>query len=124
MQGLRCGPPSVAFILAFKVLTHPIGPMKFMTGRYQFRDSNWFSTGEARRMAEMVGVGAVDLSSIQTRAYPLARITMHLKISNLALAALRTLSSTPTSSPSKMQNKMLYSAMQRPHTNLKIAATL
>lgn len=45
--------------------------MRFMTSRLQFRGSNWFTTGEAQQMAEMVGVGALDFSKITTKAYPL-----------------------------------------------------
>jgi hypothetical protein len=56
--------------------------MRFMTSRLQFRDCNWFSTGEAQQMAEMVGGGAIDFSKITTEAYPLAGV-------NDALEALK-----------------------------------
>jgi alcohol dehydrogenase len=52
----------------------PVDAMRVMTSRLQFRGSNWFSTGEAQQMAEMVGVGALDFSKITTEAYPLAGV--------------------------------------------------
>jgi alcohol dehydrogenase len=57
-------------------LTEPLAiqPIRFMTGRLQFRGSNWFTTGEARLMAEMAKVGVLDLSKLETRAYPLAKV--------------------------------------------------
>jgi alcohol dehydrogenase len=60
----------------------PVDAMRFMTSRLQFRGCNWFSTGEAQQMAEMVGVGALDFSKITTEAYPLAGV-------NDALEALK-----------------------------------
>ena len=57
-------------------LTEPLAiqPIRFMTGRLQFRGSNWFTTGEGRLMAEMAKVGVLDLSMLETRAYPLAKV--------------------------------------------------
>jgi alcohol dehydrogenase len=57
-------------------LTEPLAiqPIRFMTGRLQFRGSNWFTTGEGRLMAEMAKVGVLDLSKLETRAYPLAKV--------------------------------------------------
>jgi alcohol dehydrogenase len=52
----------------------PVNPMRFMNSRLQFRGSNWFTTGEAQQMAEMVGVGALDFGKIVSKAYPLAGI--------------------------------------------------
>ena len=60
----------------------PLDAMRFMTSRLQYRGSNWFTTGEAQLMAEMVGVGVFDLSRIVTRAFPLDGI-------NDALSAIR-----------------------------------
>jgi alcohol dehydrogenase len=45
-----------------------------MTTRLQFRGSNWFTTGEGQLMAEMAGVGVLDLSRLETHAYPLASV--------------------------------------------------
>jgi alcohol dehydrogenase len=54
-------------------LTEPLAiePIRFMTTRLQFRGSNWFTTGEAQLMAEMAGVGVLDLTKLETRAYSL-----------------------------------------------------
>jgi alcohol dehydrogenase len=49
----------------------PIHPIRFMTTRLQFKGSNWFTTGEGQLMAEMAGVGVLDLTKLETRAYPL-----------------------------------------------------
>ncbi len=51
-----------------------IEPMKFMNHRYEFRGSNWFTTGEAQQMAEMASVGVLDLSQMVNKTYPLERI--------------------------------------------------
>jgi alcohol dehydrogenase len=48
-----------------------IDAIRFMTSRIQLRGSNWFTTGEAQHMAELAGVGALDLGKLATRAYPL-----------------------------------------------------
>jgi alcohol dehydrogenase len=48
-----------------------IEPIVFMVKALQFRGSNWFTTGEGQLMAEMAGAGVLDLSALQTRAYPL-----------------------------------------------------
>jgi alcohol dehydrogenase len=53
-----------------------------MVKSLQFRGSNWFTTGEGQLMAEMAGVGVLDLSALTTRAYPLDRV-------NDALAAVK-----------------------------------
>ena len=57
-------------------LTEPLAiqPIRFMTSRLQFRGSNWFTTGEGRLMAEMAKVGVLDLSKLETRVYPLAKV--------------------------------------------------
>jgi alcohol dehydrogenase len=57
-------------------LTEPLAiqPIRFMTTRLQFRGSNWFTTGEGQRMAEMARVGVLDLGKLTTRAYPLAQV--------------------------------------------------
>src|SRR5262249_15016181 len=57
-------------------LTEPLAiePMRFMTARLQLRGSNWFTTGEARLMAEMAGAGVLDLSKLDPHGYPLAKI--------------------------------------------------
>ena len=62
--------------IAIGALTEPlpIDAIRFMTSRIQFRGSNWFTTGEAQHMAEMAGVGALDLSKLVTRAHPLADV--------------------------------------------------
>jgi alcohol dehydrogenase len=52
----------------------PIQPIRFMTTRLQFRGSNWFTSGEGQRMAEMAGTGVLDLSKLETRAYALAGV--------------------------------------------------
>jgi alcohol dehydrogenase len=49
----------------------PIEPIRFMTGRLQFRGSNWFTTGEGQLMAEMARTGVLDLSHLTSQAYPL-----------------------------------------------------
>jgi alcohol dehydrogenase len=57
-------------------LTEPLAiqPIRFMTTRLQLRGSNWFTTGEGQRMAEMARVGVLDLGKLTTRAYPLAQV--------------------------------------------------
>jgi alcohol dehydrogenase len=49
----------------------PLSAGGFMNNRLQYRGSNWFTTGEAQLMAEMVGVGVFDLSRIVNRPFPL-----------------------------------------------------
>ena len=60
-----------------------IEPIAFMVKSLQFRGSNWFSTGEGQLMADMAGVGVLDLKALTTRAYPLERV-------NDALAEVKT----------------------------------
>jgi alcohol dehydrogenase len=60
----------------------PLNATRFMNSRLQYRGSNWFTTGEAQLMAEMVGVGVFDLSKIIDRPFPLEGI-------NDALACVR-----------------------------------
>ncbi len=48
-----------------------IEPIKFMTNRIRFQGSNWFTTGEGQLMAEMARVGVLDLSKLDTEAFPL-----------------------------------------------------
>jgi D-arabinose 1-dehydrogenase-like Zn-dependent alcohol dehydrogenase len=51
-----------------------IEPISFMVKALTFRGSNWFTTGEGQLMADAAGVGALDLSVLQTRAYPLENV--------------------------------------------------
>ena len=60
----------------------PLNATRFMNSRLQYRGSNWFTTGEAQLMAEMVGVGVFDLSRIVNRPFRLEGI-------NEALACVR-----------------------------------
>jgi alcohol dehydrogenase len=60
-----------------------IEPIAYMVKALTFRGSNWFTTGEAQLMAETAGSGALDLSALKTRAYPLEAV-------NEALAAVKT----------------------------------
>ena len=62
--------------------TLEIEPIGYMVKSLQFRGSNWFTTGEGQLMAEMAGVGVLDLLALTTRAYPLDRV-------NDALAAVK-----------------------------------
>jgi threonine dehydrogenase-like Zn-dependent dehydrogenase len=57
----------------------PIEPIRFMTGRLQFRGSNWFTTGEGQLMAEMARTGVLDLSRLTSQAYPLDRVNAALE---------------------------------------------
>lgn len=59
--------------IAIGALSEPlaIDAIRFMTSRIQFRGSNWFSTGEAQRMADLAAIGALDLSKLTTKSYPL-----------------------------------------------------
>lgn len=59
-----------------------IEPIAYMVKSLTFRGSNWFTTGEAQLMAEMAGVGALDLAALKTQAYPLDGV-------NAALAAIK-----------------------------------
>ena len=49
-------------------------PIKFMTSRIRFQGSNWFTTGEGQLMAEMARVGVLDLSRLDTEAFPLDQV--------------------------------------------------
>jgi alcohol dehydrogenase len=60
-----------------------IEPIAYMVKALTFRGSNWFTTAEAQLMAEMAGAGVLDLSVLETRAYPLEAV-------NEALAAVKT----------------------------------
>jgi alcohol dehydrogenase len=62
--------------VAIGALSQPlsIDAIRFMNSRVQLRGSNWFTTGEAQSMAELAGVGALDLGKLVTRAYPLAGV--------------------------------------------------
>jgi alcohol dehydrogenase len=60
-----------------------IEPIAFMVKSLQFCGSNWFTTGEGQLMADMAGVGVLDLKALTTRAYPLDGI-------NDALAEVKT----------------------------------
>jgi D-arabinose 1-dehydrogenase-like Zn-dependent alcohol dehydrogenase len=61
-------------------LTEPLAiePIRFMTNRLHFQGSNWFTTGEAQLMADMVRAGVVDLSSIKSQAFPLGQVNQAL----------------------------------------------
>ena len=65
-------------------LTEPLAiePIRFMTSRIQFKGSNWFTTGEGQLMAEMAHTRVLDLSHLETWAYPLEKV-------NDALEAIR-----------------------------------
>jgi threonine dehydrogenase-like Zn-dependent dehydrogenase len=60
-----------------------IEPILYMVKALQFRGSNWFTTGEGQLMADMAGVGVLDLSALTTHAYPLEAV-------NEALAEVKT----------------------------------
>jgi alcohol dehydrogenase len=60
-----------------------IEPIAYMVKALTFRGSNWFTTGEGQLMAEMAGAGAIDLSVLKTRPYPLDGV-------NDALAEVKT----------------------------------
>lgn len=60
-----------------------IEPIAYMVKSLQFRGSNWFTTGEGQLMADMAGVGVLDLSVLTTHAYPLDGV-------NDALAEVKT----------------------------------
>jgi D-arabinose 1-dehydrogenase-like Zn-dependent alcohol dehydrogenase len=55
-----------------------LNPTQFMTGALQYRGSNWFTNAEAALMADMVRVGALDLSPLKPRAYPLEQVNQAL----------------------------------------------
>jgi len=54
-------------------LTEPLSiePFRFMNHRLHFQGSTWFTTGEGQLMAEMAGVGVLDLSHLRSQPYPL-----------------------------------------------------
>jgi len=54
-------------------LTEPLSiePFRFMNNRWHFQGSTWFTTGEGQLMADMAGVGVLDLSHLISRPYPL-----------------------------------------------------
>jgi threonine dehydrogenase-like Zn-dependent dehydrogenase len=60
-----------------------IEPITYMVKSLQFRGSNWFTTGEGQLMANMAGVGVLDLSALTTHGYPLDGV-------NDALAEVKT----------------------------------
>ena len=55
-----------------------LNPTQFMTGALQYRGSNWFTNAEAALMAEMARVGALDLSPLKPRIYPLEQVNRAL----------------------------------------------
>lgn len=69
VDGLKRG--GVAITIGALQEPLPVSAMRFMNNRLQYRGSNWFTTGEAQLMAEMVGVGVFDLSEIENRPFPL-----------------------------------------------------
>ena len=54
-------------------LTEPLSiePFRFMNYRWHFQGSSWFTTEEGQLMADMAGVGVLDLSHLRTQPYPL-----------------------------------------------------
>lgn len=54
-------------------LTEPLAiePFRFMNYRWHFQGSSWFTTEEGQLMAEMAGVGVLDLSHLKSQPYPL-----------------------------------------------------
>jgi len=80
LDGLKRG--AIAINIGALTQALPIAPIRFMTARLQFRGSNWFTTGEGELMAAMAKAAILDLSKLQTRAYPLDGI-------NDALAAVQ-----------------------------------
>jgi D-arabinose 1-dehydrogenase-like Zn-dependent alcohol dehydrogenase len=55
-----------------------LSPTQFMTGALQYRGSNWFTNAEAALMADMVRVGALDLSLLKPLIYPLEQVNQAL----------------------------------------------
>src|SRR6266508_5675210 len=55
-----------------------LSPTQLMTGALQYRGSNWFTNAEAALMADMVRVGALDLSLLKPRIYPLGQVNQAL----------------------------------------------
>lgn len=52
----------------------PIDPHPFMCAQLQYIGSLWFTTAEAEEMASMVESGILDLSLLESHAYPLERL--------------------------------------------------
>ncbi len=69
LSGLKRG--GMAVNIGALTETLPIHPIRFMTASLQLRGSNWFTTADSQFMAEMAGAGALDLTKLETRAYPL-----------------------------------------------------
>jgi alcohol dehydrogenase len=59
-----------------------LNPTQFMTGALRYCGSNWFTNAEAALMADMIRVGALDLSPLKPRVYRLEQV-------NQALADIR-----------------------------------
>ncbi|WP_260602932.1 alcohol dehydrogenase catalytic domain-containing protein [Pseudomonas aeruginosa] len=57
----------------------PIDPHPFMCAQLQYIGSLWFSVGEGEELARLLGSGLVDLSLLQSRAYPLERLNEALE---------------------------------------------
>ena len=81
LQALKRGGIAVNIGALTEKLT--IEPIAYMVKALTFCGSNWFTTGEGQIMADMAGVGALDLSVLRTQAFPLDRV-------NDALAAVKT----------------------------------
>ena len=75
----------------------PLNATRFMNNRWQYRGSNWFTTGEAQLMAEMAKVGIFDLSKIVDRPFPLEGSTMRSPACATGRAGSSTWWSIPTS---------------------------
>ncbi len=72
IEGLKRG--GVAINIGALSEPLPVNATRFMNSRLQYRGSNWFTTGEAQLMAEMVAVGVFDLSQIVARPFPLDKV--------------------------------------------------
>jgi len=72
LQGLRRG--GIAVNIGALTDKLEIEPIAFMVKSLHLRGSNWFTTGEGQLLADMAGAGVLDLSVLQTHAYPLAHV--------------------------------------------------
>jgi alcohol dehydrogenase len=52
----------------------PVDVKWLMDEQVQLIGSNWFSTAQGQELADMVATGALDLSYLQTKPFPLARV--------------------------------------------------
>jgi len=56
----------------------PLNPTQFMTSALRYCGSNWFTNAEAALMADMIRVGALDLSPLKPRVYRLEQVNQAL----------------------------------------------